>query len=226
MIPFPNALITGAGRGLGREMALHLAAPGRTLILHRHSAREEVERVAREARSRGARALTVGADLSRPTEREGLMEAVHREAGALQILINNVGLYRPRPLLEITAEQWRETLEVSLGAIHHLIMLAVPLLRKSPPARVINIGDSGSDRVVARPQATDYHVAKLGVTVLTRSYARELAPGGITVNQISPGILENSVDGPETPLPAGRRGTFADVLAALDYLLSDGAEYV
>jgi len=91
---------------------------------------------------------------------------------------------------------------------------------------VINIGDSGADRVIARVQATPYHIAKLGVHVLTRSYAKLYAPDRITVNQISPGFLENSVGEPGSPVPAGRLGNFADILGALDYLLSPAADYV
>jgi 3-oxoacyl-[acyl-carrier protein] reductase len=107
-----------------------------------------------------------------------------------------------------------------------LTQLALPLLRKGRAARVINLGDSGADRIQARTQAVPYHVAKLGVHVLTRSFAKALGPDGITVNQISPGVLENSVDGPEHPIPLGRRGRFEDILGALDYLLSPEAGYV
>ena len=95
-----------------------------------------------------------------------------------------------------------------------------------PAAQVINLGDSGADRITARGHATPYHVSKLGVHVLTRSFARELGPRGIRVNMISPGFLENSLGDPVSPIPLGRQGAAADILGALDYLLSPAAAYV
>jgi NAD(P)-dependent dehydrogenase (short-subunit alcohol dehydrogenase family) len=221
-----HVLITGAARGLGRAMALHLAAPGTRLFLHYRSSGEAARALAEQAAARGAQALAVQADLGQARAREALIARVREDTPALQVLINNVGLYRPSPLPECALEQWQDTLEVTCTAVFHLTQLAAPLLRRGAPARVINLGDSGSDRILARPQATAYHIAKLGVHVLTRSWAKVLGPDRITVNQISPGILENSIDGPESEIPVGRWGRFADVLAALDFLLSERAEYV
>ena len=86
--------------------------------------------------------------------------------------------------------------------------------------------DSAADRITARPTATPYHIAKLGLHILTRSYAGLLGPDGIRVNQVSPGFLENSVGRPGSPIPLGRPGAFSDVLGAIDYLLSPAAGYV
>lgn len=221
-----HVLVTGAARGLGRAMALHLAVPGACMFLHYRSSEDAVRALAEAIAAQGARAIPLQADLGEGSARERMMARLGEETDSLQVLINNVGIYRPTPLLRYDLDAWRATLEVTCTAVFHLTQLATPLLRRGAPARVINLGDSGSDRIVARPQATAYHVAKLGVHVLTRSFAKALGADGITVNQISPGILENSVDGPESAIPAGRWGRFADVLAALDFLLSPQAEYV
>jgi len=221
-----NVLITGAARGLGSAIALHLAAPGTRLFLHYRSSESEVRALAESIRARGADAVTLPADLADGPERARLIARVSESATALAVLIHNAGLYRPEPLLEHSLASWRDTLEVSCTAVFHLTQLAVPLLRQGAPARVIMLGDSGNDRVIARTQATAYHIAKLGVNVLARSFAKALGPDGITVNQISPGILENSIDGPESEIPAGRWGRFEDVLAALNFLLSPQAEYI
>jgi NAD(P)-dependent dehydrogenase (short-subunit alcohol dehydrogenase family) len=150
---------------------------------------------------------------------------VARHTGALHVLINNAGIYPERDLLEIEPAEWQRVLDVTCSAVFHLTRGLVPLLRAGAPARVVNLGDSGADRITARVMATPYHIAKLGVHVLTRSFAKVLAPDRITVNQISPGFLENSLGVPGSPIPAGRLGAFADILAALDFLLSPGAEY-
>jgi len=121
-------------------------------------------------------------------------------------------------------------LDATCSAVFHLTRGAVPLLRagarEGAGARVVNIGDAAADRVTARLQATPYHVAKLGVHVLTRSFAKALAPDGITVNMLSPGFLETSLGDPGSPIPAGRPGRTQDLLGALDYLLSPAADYV
>ncbi len=219
------ALITGAAGGLGRAIALHLATPGRTLLLHFRGDEARAQDAAAAVRQRGAAAILLRADLAPLDERERLMDQVQAHTPALSLLINNAGVYLDAALAETTPQQWQEVFDSTCSAVFHVMQRATPLLRAGAPARVINIGDSGADRVVARLQATPYHIAKLGVHVLTRSYAKLLAPERITVNQISPGFLENSVGRPGTPVPAGRLGAFSDVLWALDFLLSPGAEY-
>jgi 3-oxoacyl-[acyl-carrier protein] reductase len=221
-----TCLVTGAGRGLGRAISVHLAAPGTRLLLHYHRSEAGARETAAAVQQRGAAATLLQADLADLAARERLMDAVERETRTLQVLVNNVGVYPEQALLDTRPEDWQAVLEVTCGAVFHLTRRAVPLLRAGAPARVINLGDSGADRIVARPQATAYHVAKLGVHVLTRSFAKALAADGITVNQISPGFLEDSVGEPGSPMPAGRRGNAADILGALDYLLSPAAAYV
>jgi 3-oxoacyl-[acyl-carrier protein] reductase len=223
-------LVTGAGSGLGRAIALHLAGPGTHLLLHYHRSEEGVRETAAAAAQAGSSAIVLQADLAALPERDRLMEAVAREAPALHVLVNNVGVYDDVPLLDVTPEAWQAVLESTCSAVFHLTQRAVPLLRAGASAegraRVVNLGDSGADRITARVVATPYHVAKLGVHVLTRSFAKALAADAITVNQISPGFLDNSVGDPGSPIPAGRPGTPQDILGALDYLLSPAADYV
>lgn len=219
-------LITGAAKGIGRAMALHLAAPGRRLLLHYHSSEEAAREAAGQAEAKGASVNLLRADLASADERDAMMTQVEAHTDALQLLINNAGIYDGKELDEIAPADWQRILDLGCSAVFHLTQRALPLLRKGAPARVINLGDSGADRIVARTTATPYHIAKLGVHVLTRSYARLLAPDRITVNQISPGFLENSLGEPGSPIPAGRKGTPDDLLPALDYLLSPGADYV
>ena len=219
-------LITGAAKGIGRAMALHLAGPGTRLLLHYNTSGQPALDLAREAKALGATVELVQADLALSTEREAMMERVDALTDTLHVLINNVGIYDGRELIEFTPESWQRILDAGCSAVFHLTQRAIPLLRKGAPARVINLGDSGADRIVARTTATPYHVAKLGVHVLTRSYAKLLAPERITVNQISPGFMENSQGEPGSPMPSGRKGTVDDLLPALDYLLSSSAEYV
>jgi len=219
-------LVTGAGRGLGQAIAVHLAAPGRLLLLHHHASMGGVDETAAKVRAQGAEPACLPADLADFDQREDLLRQVTAHTGHLTLLVNNAGIYPETALLEIDPAQWRRVMEVDCNAVQHMIHGLLPLLKAGSPAQVVNIGDSGADRVVARLEATPYHVAKLGVHVLTRSYAKALAGEGVRVNMISPGFLDNSVGEPGSPLPQGRKGTFGDVLGALDYLRSEAAAYV
>ena len=218
-------LITGAAQGLGQAMALHLAAPNTLLLLHYRHSLEAIRHTAQQAQAKGARTVLLQAELDDMAQREQLMDQVAQATPSLSVLVNNVGVYHNLPLLDITPAQWQHTLDATLSSTFHLIQRARPLLLAAGSARIINLGDAASDRITARTEATHYHMAKLGIHLLTRSFAKALAPA-ITVNLISPGILDNSVDGLNLPIPAGRTGHFSDVLSALDYLLSPQAQYV
>lgn len=220
-----TCLVTGAGRGLGREIALHLAGPDTRLFLHAHRSAAGARATAAAAEQQGSTVVLLSADLADAAARDRMMDEVAAATDRLHVLVNNAGIYPERSLLEFGADEWQRVLDVTCSAVFHLVQRAVPLLRAAAPARVVNIGDSGADRIVARTLATPYHVAKLGAHVLTRSFAKALGADGITVNMISPGFLEDSVGEPGSRVPAGRLGAPADVLAALDFLLSPAAAY-
>lgn len=213
------ALVTAGAQGLGGAISEHLAANGYRVLVHYRSSKDRAEKIG----------TAIGADLSQASGREALMREAARAIGddGLSLLVNNLGVYPLEHLLETSIETWQHTFELTCTAVFHLTQLALPLLRAAKPAaKVINIGDANCDRVEAHDDATPYHVAKLGVHVLTRTYAQQLGPERITVNMVSPGFLENSVGEPGEVLPLGRKGRFSDITAAIDFLISDGAEYV
>lgn len=221
------ALVTAGAQGLGSALARHLGRQGYSLFIHYYTSRESAEALRAEVATAGGEAVCVQADLSQAQGRESLMAEIASRAPALHVLVNNVGWYFIERLPDITLAQWERALSLNCTAAFHLTQLALPLLEAAaPPGRIVNIGDSACDRLAAHVMATPYHIAKLGLHVLTRSYAELLMPKGITVNMISPGFLENSVGRPPRRLPAGRKGSFGDVLGALDYLLSEQAAYV
>ena len=221
------ALVTAGAQGLGRAMALHLGSQGYNLFIHYFTSQAAAEALQAELAKAGCEAVCLRADLSQSEGREGLIAEIAGRTSAMHVLVNNVGWYFIDRLPDITLEQWEQALSLNCTAAFHVTQLALPLLEAAdPPGRIINIGDSACDRLAAHVMATPYHIAKLGLHVLTRSYAELLMPKGVTVNMISPGFLENSVGRPPKRLPAGRKGSFADVLGALDYLLSEEAAYV
>ena len=221
------ALVTAGAQGLGRAITRHLAAQQYTVLMHYYRSAAAAQAVEAELSAAGCEVIGLQADLAHRVAREQLMRQVAAITPALHVLVNNLGWYLIERLPSITIEQWEQALTLNCTATFHLTQLALPLLEAAtPPGRIVNLGDSACDRIEAHLMATPYHIAKLGVHVLTRSYAQYLMPKGITVNMISPGFLENSVGSPPQRLPAGQPGRFRDILGALDYLLSDVASQV
>jgi len=224
------ALVTGAARRLGAAIAGALGAAGYATFVHHHTSRGEAEGVAAAIRAAGGDARTVGADLTQEDAVAAMFRQISMECGRLDVLINNVGTYLVQDVLEVTPSDWRYVVDGNLTATYLCCHFALPLLRAAGTGgRIVNLGYASCDRILARPRATAYQLAKTGVLIYSKSLARALAPEGITVNVVSPGHLENSVDLPEdiaAAVPAGRAGREADILAALDYLLSPAADYV
>ena len=219
-------MVTGASRGLGAHLARELSREGYDLILHHRSGRAEAIRVAETIRQEGGRAEIFSADLSHPSQVETLFRKVRLRFGRIDLLLNNAGTYRPTLLLRTRMEDWRSGLDSTATATFCTIRSALPLFPKTG-GRIINLGDSACEKLTARKMAPGYHVGKVGVLLLTRSCAAQLIHRRITVNCISPGYLENSIDLPPPRfLPAGRPVLLAEVFHAVRYLISPDADQV
>jgi 3-oxoacyl-[acyl-carrier protein] reductase len=220
-------LVTGAGRGLGAGLAKKLAEEGFDLALHYCSSRAGVEQVQAFAEKKRRRALLIQADLTVPAESERLRQSIEQTYGQLDVLVNNAGVYHEKQLDELTPQEWFEGLNTTATAVFFTTRAMLPLLRRSEHGRIVNIGDSSSDRASARDMAISYHIGKTGVWMLTRSFAQFTAKDGITVNMISPGLLNNSVGLPSLEeIPAGRYGTFSDVYEALKLIIHSQSDYL
>ena len=224
--PQPVALITGSAGGLGAFLARTLSQMGYAIVLQHRSGASATLRLARQLRQHGTPTEVVRADLSIPTQVDRLIQRVQKRFGRLDLLLNNAGTYRPTPLLRTLPADWFAGLHSTATAVFLLTRAALPLFPKKG-GRIINLGDAAADRLSARRLAPGYHVGKTGVTLLTRSFAAQLIRRHITVNLISPGYLENSIDLPPLhTLPSGRAVRFTEVAAALHYLLSPEAAQV
>ncbi|NDC80380.1 MAG: SDR family oxidoreductase [Verrucomicrobia bacterium] len=222
----PLALITGASQGLGAHLARELALDGFRVLVHHRRNRTGALRLVSQIRSLGGEAEVVQADLARPAQIDRLSAYLRKKFGRLDLLINNAGTYRPTPLLRTSPGDWREGLESTATATFHTIRGTLSLFSRSG-GRIINLGDSACDRLSARKMSPGYHLGKIGVLLLTRSLAPELIRKKITVNCISPGYLENSIQLPKpSSLPGGRVVSLDEVLAAVRYLISTEASQV
>ncbi len=222
------ALVTAGAQGLGRAITTHLLEQGYGVFLHYHTSQKSAERILRAHGTEPSKNIhLLKADLCSKEARVAVMKEVRKVTDTLHVMVHNLGVYPMKEIEEIGIELWDRTFELTCTQVFHLTQMAWPLLQKAGHAgRWIAIGDSGCDRIEARAMATPYHVAKLGVHVLTRTYAQRFMNDGVTANMISPGFLENSVGQPTEPLRQGQRGQFQDILHALDFVLSPKASSV
>jgi 3-oxoacyl-[acyl-carrier protein] reductase len=217
------ALVTGAGKGLGREIARALAASGATgVAVHYHRDRAAAEEAARGVRAAGAAALCVRADLTRERDVRALIARAEREFGRLDVLVNNVGPILMKPWAELTAADWEAMFTSVLTSAFLCLKAALPGMRKRGWGRIVNIGYGRVEQLAAFPTITAYAAAKTGLLILTRTAAATEAGTGVTINMVSPGLLTGGRL-PAGPLPKAALGTYADVARAVGYLVSEGA---
>jgi len=226
------ALITGGAKGIGRGIALDLAAKQwKVAICYRTSA-GEADATAAEISRRGGQPLAVQCDVSDPAAAQQLVKQVEQKWGRIDALINGAGPYHRVNLFEETIAGWKEMFNGNLHPIFYLAQAVAPGMKTRKSGRIISFSMANADQMVAQPDVTAHYIAKAGVLILTRTLAKLLAPHGITVNAISPGFIDSGSAPPEElagmtkRIPAGYVGTIDDTVAAVRYLLSDDARYV
>lgn len=224
------ALVTGAAKRLGREIALRLAASGHFVFIHYRSSRREAEGLLAEIRARGGDGALVSGDLSSARGAASLVRAVGKRLGGkgrLHALVNNVGVYKVGPLLRFSPDDFDAVLRANLTACWRLIHGLLPRMPRG--AGIVNIGYAGVESLSGTTHNTAYLISKTGLLILTKSLAQALGPRGIRANMVSPGILSNSVELPRKAsdfVPLGELGETGDVADAVEYLLGPKARYV
>ena len=227
------ALVTGASRGIGRAIALGLAAQGADVCFSYRGNADAAEETRRAIEAGGRRAVAHQADVTDPESADGLVKAAIEAFGKVDILVNNAGITRDDLIMRMSVDAWRSVLETNLfGAFYTLKAVTRPML-KARAGRIINI-TSVSGQAGQTGQA-NYSSAKAGLIGLTKAAARELASRGITVNAVAPGFVltELTRDLPEDlqsqiveRTPLGRFGTPEEIAHAVCFLASDEAAYI
>jgi 3-oxoacyl-[acyl-carrier protein] reductase len=211
-----TALVTGAARGIGRAIALALAEDGFDVALHYHHSRSDAAITAQLVEAQGKRAILLQGNLTNATEATQVVLDAAEQLGGLGVLVNNIGNYIKKPLLELEIAEWHEMLDSNLNASFYMMRSAIPLMRQAG-GRIINLGFAGSNNLVARPGIVPYQIAKTGLTLLTKAIAKSEAPQ-ISANIVAPGVIETSVSKP-TDIPAGRYGQVEEIAAAVLYFI-------
>ena len=224
------ALVTGAGRNIGRAIALALADGGAAVALNARRSQAEIDAVAAEIESTGGKALAVLADVTDPAAVARMVEAVEARLGRIDILVNNAAVRGVSSLDEIDLARWREITGVILDGAFVCSKACLKSLRAGGGA-IVNIGGlSAHTGAVGRPHVV---AAKAGLVGLTRALAHDLAADGVTVNCVVPGLIDTVRGEASGPAHAGRResalgrrGTPEEVAHAVRFLAGPGARYI
>ena len=229
-----NVLITGAGRGIGRALALAFADRGANIIVAGRTM-TDLESTAREVRSRGQDVLAIPVDVQSATSVESLFGTVTRELGHLDVLINNAGVFVNRPALEMTEAEWNTMADTNVKGVFFCSRAAGRLMMRQGHGRIVNV--SSALARVAQEGYACYGANKAAVEQLTRVLALEWARYGINVNAIAP----TTTDLPERPerlrtpealaraqrnIPLGRYGQPSDLVGAAIYLASAASSFM
>ena len=226
------ALITGGAKGIGRGIALDLAAQHWKVAICYRTSEAEAQKTALAITERGGQALAIRCDVSDPIAAKSLVAQVEQAWGKIDVLINGAGPYHRINLFEETVEGWNEMFAGNLHPIFYLAQAVAPGMKARKTGRIINFSMANADQMISQPDVTAHYIAKVGVLILTRTLAKLLAPHGVTVNAVSPGFIYSGSAPPEElagmtkRIPAGYIGTVDDTVAAVRYLLSVEARYV
>jgi 3-oxoacyl-[acyl-carrier protein] reductase len=226
------ALVTGAGRNIGREIAITLAAAGAHVAVNARANRAEAEAVVAEITTVGGRAIAVLGDVVDPTAVTAMVGKAVQSFGRLDILVNCAAIRKEGALETMSYEQWREVLGVILDGAFHCTRAALPHLKASGAGAIVNIG--GVSAHTGAKHRAHVVTAKAGLIGLTRALAHDFSGDGITVNCVVPGLINTNRD-PNAPLPShhnvnrtlvGHLGASSDIANAVRYLAGPGARYV
>lgn len=228
-----TAIVTGGSRGIGRAVAVRLAKDGMNLVINyrgNSAAAEETERMCREL---GAEVLLVQGDVSRAEDCEKLAAQAKEAFGRVDVLVNNAGITRDGLLVRMTEEDFRAVLDVNLLGPWNMMKAVNRIMMKQRYGRIVNL--SSVTGLMGNMGQTNYAAAKAGILGMTKSYAREVASRGITVNAVAPGFIdtdmteampEGAKDKIITGIPMGRTGKPEDVAEAVAFLASEQAGYI
>ena len=226
------AIITGAGQGIGKEIALAFAREGAKVVVTDITGKEK--EVAEEIKKMGREAIALRVDVSKMEDAKRMAEEALKAFGRIDILVNNAGIYPFKPFVEMTESDWDKVINVNLKGAFNCTKAVVETMIKQKYGKIINI-TSIAGTVVGFPQLTHYCASKAGITGFTRALALELAPYGINVNAIAPGPIETpgtqtlgkeSYENLKKAIPIGRWGKPEDIASLAVFLASDEASNI
>jgi len=230
-LPMPDltnrvALVTGASRGIGKATALALARAGAAVAVNYRARAEEAASVVAEIQQSGGRAAAIAADVALAGAVEGMVREAEIRLGPIDILVNNAGMAAIRGLDDMTEADFDRAIAVNLKSAFLCIQAVLPAMRARKWGRIVNISSIGA-RTGSPSVSIAYGAAKAGLEGMTRAYALRLAPEGVTVNAVAPGLVDTEMGAPliaagvPARIPVGRPGTGEEIAQAVMLLVGD-----
>jgi len=222
-----TALVTGASRGIGRAVALALAAEGAEVVVNYASSPEAAEAVVAEIQATGGSAYALKADVSDEASVDDLIKTVLKRSERIDVLVNNAGITRDGLLMRMKTEDWQAVINLNLTGVFLCTRAVARPMLKQRSGRIINI--TSVVGLMGNAGQANYAAAKAGVVGLTRSSAKEMASRGITVNAVAPGFIATDMtkdleaDAILSAIPLGRFGSPEQVAGAVRFLAADPA---
>ena len=224
------ALVTGAGRGIGRAVARRLSGDGALVLVNYNGSRERALEVVEEIRSAGGQGEALGCDVSDYEACGRLVEDVIARYGHVDILVNNAGIRKDNLMLWMTGEEWSKVLDISLNGFFHVTQPLLKNMLVKRYGRIVNIVSLSG--IQGMPGQVNYSAAKGGVIAATKALAQEVAKKKVTVNAVAPGFIRTDmtegIDENEWKkhIPAGRFGTPEEVANLVGFLASPASSYI
>ena len=227
------AIVTGAGRGIGRGVALALAAEGASVVVNYSRSAEAAETVVNQITNMGGTAFAVKGDVASADDMNALAKTTLEKYGKIDILVNNAGITRDKLMLRMTEEDWDAVLDINLKGTFLAVKAVCPSLLKQRSGVIVNVG-SVIGKVGGAGQV-NYAASKSGLVGLTKSLAKELGGRNIRVNAVAPGFIESDMteglkeehkEAILKQIPLGRLGVVEDVANVVTFLCSDAAAYI
>lgn len=227
------ALVTGAGRGIGRQIAKTLAGAGAYVYVNYCGSKERAEEAVKEIEAAGGSAQSIRCDVADFEAVGRMMKQIIEEQGRLDILVNNAGITKDNLLMKMSEEEFDRVLATNLKGAFHTIRHASRYLIKQRCGKIVNL--SSVSGVLGNAGQANYSASKAGIIGLTKSAARELAARGINVNAVAPGYIDTEMtaclsdavkERTLSQIPLGRTGNVADIANAVLFLVSEQAAYI
>ncbi len=221
------AIVTGASRGIGRATALALAAEGAKVVVNYASSKESADQVVAEITAMGSSAIALPGDMSKADQVDALIDAVMKEWGRIDVLVNNAGITRDTLLLRMKPEEWQAVIDLNLTGVFLCTKAVSKIMLKQKSGRIINITSVAGQ--MGNPGQANYSAAKAGVIGFTKTVAKELSTRGITVNAVAPGFIATDMTADLKAdeilkfIPLGRYGKPEEVAGMIRFLAADPA---